>query len=580
MAETNFTLRFGDKFGDGWNDVKLFYLVREYNSSYVVTSRDFMDLDDDHELYPEIGHGVYEGSVRCADDEAIYFAMMGADNRTLLMEQDPPMQSWEIYFQVEFDSMIYHGGWNTLIALTCDENRTLLSWTENLLEPLTSCPECAHPKPKPKPKPKPQHRVLGQDDDHKLKSTKNWPFPIKLMDPSDRDGWFVANTMAYAEYTISDASRTNLLAEGTLCAARGSDGYKTVCENSLPDGHYIFRAAGNLDEFAANYTWQLCGKDVKSSKDDDDHMNKTNTYDGATGRMGNEVSFFIKKGKCIVDEVVTVEDYANGTALDSLLTLDGHILLENVHFDILSPAESSILEADVNEFISLNIEKTVAITSVQDMNDGTLIGFRLVGSHAESQLMRGSMDNIVEIAAGQLQTQISGGGFLNYLHNGLEIAGLDDDKLMTVTTASFVDLNVVNLVTLRNGKTMSGDIVAGGDHINSITPVLSGDMPVSDSSSSFVLDVITACGAFAVVAAAAAMVILSLKPNYVHSSKGIDNSSTNLVKGDVDVSLSLDNSSAPMITSPSEPSQFSYENSLSAALTQRWERSNDDFVNL
>jgi hypothetical protein len=91
------------------------------------------------------------------------------ENNTLLVNDEAPMQAWEIYYQIEINHTIYHGGWNTLIAVSCDGNHTVLDWTENLLEPLGSCPECAHPKPKPKPKPK-SHRRLGADDDKEEKT--------------------------------------------------------------------------------------------------------------------------------------------------------------------------------------------------------------------------------------------------------------------------------------------------------------------------------------------------------------------------------------------------------------------------
>jgi hypothetical protein len=616
-ADTNFTIRFGDKFGDGWNGAQLSYLKMDYNSSYQVMESDFMELGDENRAAPDAGVGVVEGQVSCDDGEAVYFALVYGENHTFLVNHGEPVQSWEIYFQVEVEGTVYHGGWNTFLGITCGnstyENVTVIDWTENLLEPLTDCPECAHPKPKPKPKPK--HRRLGADDDRKGKPKpplKYWPFPVKLIDPTDRDGWFIPDTFAYAEYTISDASRMNLLAEGTLCEARGSDGHKTVCENTLPDGHYIFRASGNLDEFSANYTWQLCGKNVmkymdddssskskdddssmthKLSKDDDmsskddDDKNKTKamTYDGATGGMGNEVSFTIKKGKCIVDEVVTVDDYVNGTALDTVLTLDGHILLENAHFDSLSPVEGSFLEADINEFVSLDIEKTVSITSVEDVNDGTLVGYRIVAAHAESQLMHGTMDHVIEEATEQLQTQLSGGGFLSFLRNNLQNAGLSDDKLMSVESASFVDLDFENLVTLRDGETMSGDVVAGGNHFAVTNPVVSGDVTSSSDSSrsNLMLDVLTASGAFALVAVIVVVVIVTLKPP-AETSVELDNSSANLVKPDVDESSdNLDASSNDLLPSASTPdSTFSYEESLSAALTQRWEMNADESVRL
>lgn len=600
--EAIFRVRFGDKFGDGWDGASLGFVMREYNMSetYVVGNNDFRTAGMEQRSHPEIGDKGFEGGVECHDfEDAIYFAMVTGENNTLLDTDEPPVQSWEIYWQIEINNTVYHGGWNTRMAFTCDGNYTMLDWSENLLEPLTSCPECQHPKPKNKPKAKGSKspRRLGGDDDHtkgKPKPpTKYWPVPIKLFDVIEKDGWFMPDNFGYAEYTISDASRVNLLAEGTLCAARGTDGYSTVCETMLPDGHYVFRASGNLDDHSTNYTWQLCGKEaIKYEIGMSDPVitgqDATMQYDyrTATGHMGNEVSFSIKKGKCTVDEnVVTIDDYVNGTALDTVITLSGHFLLSNAHFNVLSSVESALLEADLAEFVNLEVEKTIAVTSVEDGDDGTLVGFRVVATHAESQFMHGTMDDVIDTATESLQTQMSGGGFVSFYQTALQHAGLSDDKLMSVSDVQFIDLSFDNMVTLHDGETMSGNIVAGGDHSSIFNPIVSGEVAThnQDSTSDLMLDVMTASGAFVVIALIVVAVVTALKPPAVAVSTipELDNSSANLVKPEVVTfsdSDSLDNSSSQLVP-PTE--DFSYQDSLTAALSQRWEmNAEDDSVRL
>jgi hypothetical protein len=593
--EAVFRVRFGDKFGDGWNGAALSFVMREYNESesYVVGNPEFRAAGMEQRAYPEIGDKGFEGGIECHEwDDAVYFGLVTGENHTLLSGEEPPVQSWEIYWQIEINNTVFHGGWNTRMAFTCDGNYTMLDWSENLLEPLTSCPECQHPKPKPKPKAKgpDSHRRLGGDDDHKKSKpkppTKYWPVPVKLYDVTDKDGWFMPDNFGYAEYTISDASRMNLLAEGTLCAARGTDGYSTVCETMLPDGHYIFRASGNLDDYSANYTWQLCGKEaikyeIGMSDPAITGENATMQYDyrSATGRIGNEVSFRIKKGKCTVDEnVVTIDDYLNGTALDTVITLNGHFLLANAHFSDLSAVESSFLEADLSEFVNLEVEKSVAVTSVEDGNDGTLVGYRVTASHAESQLMHGTMDDIIDSATESLQTQMSGGGFVNFFKNNLQKAGLSDDKLMSVSDVQFIDLSFDSMVTLRDGETMTGDIVAGGDHSSVFNAVVSGETASNeDSSSALLLDIMSASGAFVVIALVVVAVVTALKPPAVavSATPELDNSSANLVMPEVvDSSDSSMDTSSTQLKSPTE--EFSYQDSLTAALSQRWEMNTED----
>jgi hypothetical protein len=603
--EAIFRVRFGDKFGDGWDGASLSFLTRDYNESYVVGDIDYRDLESEYRAAPAAGDKAFEGGVECADSEdAIYFAMVVGENNTLLSNQEAPVQSWEIYWQIDLNGTIYHGGWNTRMAFTCDGNYTLItSWTENLLETLGSCPECQHPKPKPKPKPRgsdddksddDKRRILGADDDGKggkpkpKPPLKYWPVPVKLMDVTDKDGWFLPDTLGYAEYTISDASRINLLAEGTLCPSKGTDGYSTVCEAMLPDGHYIFRASGNLDDYSTNYTWQLCGKkavkyEIGMSDPAITGENATMQYDyrSSTGHMGNEVSFQIKKGKCIVDEtVVTVADYVNGSALDTVLTLNGHFLLENVHFGELSSIESSFLESDLREFVNLEVEKTVTVTSVEDGNDGTLVGYRVVAAHAESQLMHGTMDDVIHDATESLRNQMNGGGFVNFFKNNMQKAGLGDDKLMSVSRVQFVDLDFDHLVTLRDGKTMSGDIVAGGDHSAVYNPIISGETEVQEESdgSPLMFDILTASGAFVVIALVVVVVVVVLKPPEASATANtdLDNSRANLVASVEEPELSVDDSSTKLTTSSPQDSALSYQDSLSAALTQRWEMSAED----
>lgn len=578
------TLRYGDRFGDGWNGRSLAFLKRDVNSSVMFDDALFDGVDDENLYAPNAGDGIEEVTLTCEGGEEVYFGMVYGRNNTLIYDLEPPIQYWEIAWQVEKNDMVYNGGWNTLLGFSCNGTNTtsdhdLLDFTANLLDLIDVCPKCAEPKPKPKPKPKGKaghdhHRLLHADSHKSKPKPPPKPVPIKL-DDGNGDGWFMSDSLVYSEFTISDASRMNLIAEGTLCPGKDS----VVCEHFLPDGHYIFRASGNLDEFSGNYTWELCGKE-------------------ASGYIGNEVAFQFKKGKCYADEVITVDDYINGTAIDTVLTLDGHFLMENVHFASLSEKESSFLESDLDEFINLEVSKTVSVTSVEDVEDGTLVGYRVVATHAEIELMHGTMEDVVESAAESLSEQLQGGGFIAFLRNSLQTSGLSNDKLMSVEKASFVDLDFADMVTLRNGETSTGDIVAGGNHEVVYNLVVSGDDAVKSdkpSSSFMFIDFATASGAFVLVAVIVAAVVIALKPPAnvnapEEAAETIDNSSTNLVKEEMDkstsIDTSMDTSSTDLLSSKSREKQeenklsFSYEDSLAAALSQRWQLNSEEDVKL
>lgn len=609
-------------------------LLRDYdNSTRLRDDSAFNDVDDQYKFAPAVGERGYEIASSCIADEVVKLAF--CYNNSLLTALGPPIQSWELYFQIEKNGNVLHGGWNTHIIFKCgNRNGTradlLLASTVNLMEPLSSCPQCQHPKPKAKSKggkddkPKDDKPKGGKDDkshfkltsrrldkkekqsnkpNRKESATKYWPVPIKLYDMQDRDGWFQSGSLVYAEYTISDASRYNLVAEGTLCVDNNGPrgGYSELCEVLLPDGHYIFRASGNLDNDSLNYTWQLCGKEaVKYEAGRSTPVvgeNATVIYDfrEATGRIGNEVSFIIKNGKCIVDDnVITIADYVNSSALDTVVIIGGHFLFDDVYFTNLTADQSRFLEADIAEFISFfHVSRRIVLQSVVAMESGTLVGYQVIATHAELALMDGVLDEMVEAAGENLESQMTSGAFLTVLRSILQAAGRSTDELMNVKSVTFVDLELTSVVTLRDGKMASGETVAGTEHDLLITPdVILSDVKTETSAEKAVLmDFVAALGAVAVVAVIALLAVNVLKVDSavpeMDNSSTIDTSSTNLVPRVVADSMpsnvpKKDFTSTfvapPTVDSfttlprPSGPRSVpSYQDSLSVALSQRWE---------
>lgn len=111
------------------------------------------------------------------------------------------------------------------------------------------------PKPKPAPKPAP----------------KKFPYVAMLLNTAGH-GWF-DGTGVSTYYAISDSTRSELIASGTMCGSFSEQ----LCELPLPDGDYILRVGGNGDSSKDDNSWEFCG---------------------VTGGAQTELSFTVSKGKC------------------------------------------------------------------------------------------------------------------------------------------------------------------------------------------------------------------------------------------------------------------------------------------
>eukprot|EP01041_Mallomonas_annulata_P011166 gene11166-23334_t len=125
-------------------------------------------------------------------------------------------------------------------------------------------------------------RNLDGDSKPKPKPRKPYPYITMLMNTAG-SGWF-DGTGTSTYYSISDSTRYELMASGTICGEFS----KEICEEKLPDGSYIFRVSGNGDANQDDNSWKFCG---------------------VTGGPQQELSFSVKKGKCTAGVLRTCKDY-------------------------------------------------------------------------------------------------------------------------------------------------------------------------------------------------------------------------------------------------------------------------------
>lgn len=143
-------------------------------------------------------------------------------------------------------------------------------------------------------------------------SHAEYSLSIDVLNSAGR-GWF-NDTLVSTFYTISDSTRTHLIAKGTLCGRESHD----HCVETLGDGDYVFRVTGNLDSRSSENSWEFCG---------------------LRGSAQQELTFTIKSGQCIAGHLTfAIEaedeeeyDYEIGEKMGPIRGYDS-----SIKFDVIS----------------------------------------------------------------------------------------------------------------------------------------------------------------------------------------------------------------------------------------------------
>ncbi|CAE7395416.1 unnamed protein product, partial [Symbiodinium microadriaticum] len=206
---------------------------------------------------------------------------------------------------------------------------TLVHW-ENLWDTEKSCDaygdawRCKAKKPKKKSKKKAMKKSNGGDtttnssNTTTAKKAKRYGPPavnvrVTMFD-EEGDGWW-QNDYHGASWYLATDDRKKLFFTGTLC-----HWYRGYCNLCLGDGAYTIRFTGKTNE---NFTaWDFCG---------------------VTGGYSTELSFHIKKGKCIPDALTSLETGCFGS-VNSTVTLSGILALGGLTSEIFNMADSQIVQ--------------------------------------------------------------------------------------------------------------------------------------------------------------------------------------------------------------------------------------------
>jgi hypothetical protein len=287
------------------------------------------------------------------------------------------------------EPMMYTGGYNTTMIWNydADTDEWTLAYWENLWPNTKECDACGgaegcKPKPHKKKKDDDKKKKNKRDDkrdskkddkDRKRKDKDDMPIDssetnttvvpkekprygppavnlrITMWD-EEGDGWW-KNDYSGSSWYLADDTRTELFYTGTLCD--GKSGYCNLC---LGDGSYTIRFSGDeADDFVA---WDFCG---------------------VRGEYAQELSFHVKKGKCIPDSLVNLEQVCAGT-VSSTVTLSGVLALAGFSSEVFNVADTSIVSRVLGEFVT-GWSETLNVVSTSLDTRSMLLSSRRLSEH-------------------------------------------------------------------------------------------------------------------------------------------------------------------------------------------------------
>jgi hypothetical protein len=331
-----------DEFGDGWDGLWLYINHSGYvSSSYRPSRPDPNPNPEDEGVYfsssthaPSYGANPLLFTV-CASLHQDRFRDRG--RYTLEIKHDSSARNnWEILWQVstltkEYNDWVY-GDHRTKVEYTFgDDGLFHLDKVDRPLAHPEHCSRCTPPPPPPPPSSKDNDVAAPNPDTPQPPPT--YPVPFELSD-SEGDGWF--SDWRGAKYSISDKSKTKLLDSGSICGPE----FKEPCEARLPDGDYYFRVGGAGDDSRDEMSWKFCGR-------------------GGTAMQ--ELSFAIIHGKCVPGHLSNAVDMI-GAEEQTMITLRGELLLENVFTSDLSTSEARIFESVIAQELGVSSQEVMILS--------------------------------------------------------------------------------------------------------------------------------------------------------------------------------------------------------------------------
>lgn len=235
---------------------------------------------------------------------------------------------WEVGFQLStksenFQNVIYGGILTHIEIEFTPEGIFKYKSIRGPIDQPKTCDICPHPPP-PKP-----HVDSNSPKGH----------PLELYD--DIEGFWFSRRIFPTRYVISDASKTKIVQSGMMC----NHGDSEICDIILEDGDYYFRIGSEWDE--SEISWNFCG---------------------TQGKAQEEISFSIIGGHCRLGHQVSLMEILQSVE-ETYLTLEGHLLLENIFSSELSFSDQRLLESSLANSLDVSND-AIEIVSICETQPG------------------------------------------------------------------------------------------------------------------------------------------------------------------------------------------------------------------
>lgn len=196
--------------------------------------------------------------------------------------------------------------------------------------------------PAPTPTPAPSFALI--DDD-----SVEWQY---LQMSSSGGDWYVSGFQSTSVY-ISDPKGKHLIRSNTNCLSGISS---EQCWQVLPDGDYVMRVGGALNDDSGDHTWVFCG---------------------VSGTAQQQLTFSVSGGYCYPQSKLGLTTFCGN--LDSIVHGLGYVLMGGipsyVTYSTMSAADKSLLQKAIVS--SVTGAESATIVSLEHTDDGTLFGFKL-----------------------------------------------------------------------------------------------------------------------------------------------------------------------------------------------------------
>lgn len=337
-----------DQFGDGWDGARLLIEAPD-GTSDAYASR----CDTPNPFY-------FRYCPYLPTDTGLY--------KISIIDAESAKYPWEILYRVKNEATgeWFSGDQHTKMDFHFQNLTFYPRKMEHLMHNTSSCIACK-PKPSPKAKTKPPpHRQLADTASPTMAQSEVDYWQYLVLSTNDlADVWYF-NDLTTTSYYISDISGKKLHKVGTKC---NDTVFSESCWQVLPDGDYILRVGGALNDDSSSIDWNFCG---------------------IAGGAQEEMIFRVSDGECTAFSKVTRSQYCTDTV--GLIAVGKGVVLVSgatmyASLDEVSAGDKALLIKAIATAFSFD-EADVRLIDLDDYGDGVAYSFTLkVRDYSSSEII-------------------------------------------------------------------------------------------------------------------------------------------------------------------------------------------------